>query len=179
MELFWSRGYEAASLSELTKKMGIGRQSLYDTFGDKQTLFLEAVRRYVETQQSLALALLRGPEPASERFERFFELWRLQAEDPQRRGCLLANCRAELGDEKAQIAELLHAGFGRLEQALERTVRDGMADGSIPPNRDPLGLARTLVAMANGVALRSRAGGASDAVDAVVKHARLLLFGEP
>ena len=46
MEVFWSRGYEAASVGELVKQMGINRQSLYDTFGDKHALYLQALDRY-------------------------------------------------------------------------------------------------------------------------------------
>ena len=49
MKVFWAHGYEAASLSELLKNMGIGKKSLYDTFGNKQALFLKALEHYART----------------------------------------------------------------------------------------------------------------------------------
>ncbi len=49
MEVFWRRGYEAASLAELLQNMGISRKSMYDTFGNKQALFLKALEHYAQT----------------------------------------------------------------------------------------------------------------------------------
>ncbi|MEM9005453.1 MAG: TetR/AcrR family transcriptional regulator, partial [Cyanobacteria bacterium P01_F01_bin.86] len=49
MDVFWEHGYEAASLSQLLKQMGIGKKSLYDTFGNKQSLFLKALEHYAQT----------------------------------------------------------------------------------------------------------------------------------
>ena len=49
MKVFWEHGYEAASLSQLLKQMGIGKKSLYDTFGNKQSLFLKALEHYAHT----------------------------------------------------------------------------------------------------------------------------------
>ncbi len=46
MEVFWEHGYEATSLSALLKNMGIGKKSLYDTFGNKRSLFLKALEYY-------------------------------------------------------------------------------------------------------------------------------------
>src|SRR2546421_1155785 len=60
MEVFWSRGYEAASIQELVKQMGINRQSLYDTFGDKHALYLAALDRYREVEGGKMFELLAG-----------------------------------------------------------------------------------------------------------------------
>src|SRR5918999_1970317 len=61
MEVFWSRGYEAASVGELVKRMGINRQSLYDTFGDKHSLYLQALDRYREVEGRKMFELLERP----------------------------------------------------------------------------------------------------------------------
>src|SRR2546423_4201723 len=60
MEVFWSHGYEAASIQELVKQMGINRQSLYDTFGDKHALYLAALDRYREVEGGKMFELLAG-----------------------------------------------------------------------------------------------------------------------
>ena len=60
MEAFWAGGCEATGVSDLLKTMGIGRQSLYDTFGDKRSLFLETLRHYFRTRVEPAMAGLRA-----------------------------------------------------------------------------------------------------------------------
>ena len=61
MELFWRQGYLATSLPDLVEHMGIGRQSLYDTFGDKRQLFLQALDRYAAVMIGGALGRLEEP----------------------------------------------------------------------------------------------------------------------
>ncbi len=62
MEAFWARGYEATSMQDLVEHMGINRQSLYDTFGDKHSLFLKALDRYHEVETRKLLAFVVGAE---------------------------------------------------------------------------------------------------------------------
>src|SRR5258705_9051265 len=97
MELFWTKGYEATSVSDLTAELGVHPGSLYRTFGDKHALFLRALARYRETQaRALAPALLAGG-PALPRVRAvlvgFIEL-AAEQEDPP--GCLVANTGGEL-----------------------------------------------------------------------------------
>src|ERR1043166_7581204 len=61
MEVFWARGYEAASVQDLVEHMGINRQSLYDTFGDKHALYLQALDRYQEVELRKLFELLARP----------------------------------------------------------------------------------------------------------------------
>ena len=58
VELFWSQGFDATSIADLEKHLGLGRQSLYNTYGDKRTLFLRAIQRYAETNRREAVAPL-------------------------------------------------------------------------------------------------------------------------
>src|SRR5918999_3717922 len=73
MEVFWSRGYEAASVGELVKRMGINRQSLYDTFGDKHTLYLAALDRYREVEGRKMFEVLERPGPVKRALRHLFE----------------------------------------------------------------------------------------------------------
>lgn len=61
LSLFWAKGYEATSLADLTRAMKLSKSSLYDTFGDKHSLFLAAFDRYADTYLKSALAGLRTP----------------------------------------------------------------------------------------------------------------------
>ena len=97
LELFWRRGYQGAGLTELLQAMGIARQSLYDTFGNKRRLFIRTIEYYRDTRLAQALALLEregSPLRNVKDVVRFFERLAL---DKRARGCLVANALVELG----------------------------------------------------------------------------------
>src|SRR5207237_6339181 len=73
MEVFWARGYEGSSIQDLVKHMGINRQSIYDTFGDKHTLFLEALDLYRDIQSRKVFEVLERPGSMKKNLRRLFE----------------------------------------------------------------------------------------------------------
>ncbi len=151
MDLFWEQGYEATGMSELVAQMGVGRQSLYDTFGDKRSLFLSALEHYADTYQGAVLAVLEGSEPPLERIRRVVRMWQEGASGPHCRGCLLANSAAELGYADPEISEMIRARLRRLEDAIRRVLAEAVARGELSSDPPPRALARTLVAIANGM----------------------------
>jgi AcrR family transcriptional regulator len=76
MEVFWEVGYEAAGLSRLLSAMGIGRQSMYDTFGDKRSLFLEALSHYVSTELAPIRRQLQADGSGLDNIYAVMEMWR-------------------------------------------------------------------------------------------------------
>src|SRR5437879_13191066 len=96
MEVFWSRGYEAASIQDLVKNMGINRQSLYDTFGDKHALYLQTLDRYREVEGRRMLELLGPPGSVKKTRRLSFEgvIERALCDRP-RRGCCMGNAVSE------------------------------------------------------------------------------------
>src|SRR6267378_420333 len=92
MEVFWSRGYEAASIQDLVTHMGINRQSLYDTFGDKHALYLLALDRYLEVESRKVFELLERPGSVKRSLRQLFEgVVERSLCDRQRRGCFMGN----------------------------------------------------------------------------------------
>src|SRR5436305_13985260 len=73
MEVFWTRGYEGASMQDLVKRMGINRQSIYDTFGDKHSLFLQSLDRYREIESRKLFAVLERPGSVKKNLRQLFE----------------------------------------------------------------------------------------------------------
>jgi TetR/AcrR family transcriptional regulator, transcriptional repressor for nem operon len=159
MDLFWRRGYEATSVHDLLEEMGIGRGSMYDTFGDKRALFLAALERFEETRVSRADEILEGSASAVEGIRRLFEttIEGLVSYEP-RRGCLLANTAVELAPHDEQIAGSISCYIRRTEDAFERALVRGRATGEIPADKDPKALARFLVSILHGVRVLARAG---------------------
>ena len=98
MELFWSQGYEATGMTELVERMGIGRQSLYDTFGDKRALFTAAVTHYFQSQVGPVVGLLRAPGSPLANLKKVFDYWEsMIGEDAH--GCLIGNSIVEFGQD--------------------------------------------------------------------------------
>src|SRR5690554_2174816 len=97
VELFWRLGYEGTSMAKLLEFMGISRQSLYDTYGDKHSLFLAVVDRYRCTTQTRLGELAAGNAPALDEIRDVFA-WAAREvfEHPDHRSCLMANAAIEL-----------------------------------------------------------------------------------
>src|ERR1700745_3071282 len=92
MEVFWTRGYEEASIQDLVTHMGINRQSIYDTFGDKHSLFLESLDRYREIQSRKVFAVLERPGSVKKNLRHLFEEVIARALSAEgRRGCFVGN----------------------------------------------------------------------------------------
>jgi AcrR family transcriptional regulator len=122
--VFWSNGYEGASLDDLTKAMGINRPSLYAKFGNKHGLFLAAIDRYIETisaPQSLPLAQEADIKAAVAGY--FREIVRTVTTANRPAGCLIASVACEVAerdtDLRAKIATLLDQAESFIDARLE------------------------------------------------------------
>lgn len=156
MNLFWLYGYQGVGLSDLLKHMGISRQSLYDTFGNKRALFMRVIEHYRATQLVDALALLdRDGSPLAnvKAVIRFFEQL---ASDSRCRGCLVANTLVELGPHDGQIAALLEETLGLLQQDLQRALREAQRRDELSADKSPLDLSRSLTNSLMGMAVLGR-----------------------
>lgn len=158
MELFWTRGYEATSVSDLTADLGVHPGSLYRTFGDKHALFLRALARYRETQaRALAPALLAGG-PVLPRIRAvmvgFIEL---AAEQESPRGCLAANTVGELlpGDEGA--ASGVAGVLADVEEGFLQGLRAAARQGEIAGGLDLPGWAAALTMLVQGLQVVAKA----------------------
>ncbi len=105
LELFWRRGYEATSMSDLVEHLGIGRASLYATFGSKHELYLKAFDRYGENRDAVLLRELSQPGPALPAVRAVLRRFAAEAADEERlSGCLVTNTAAELAPHDPQAA---------------------------------------------------------------------------
>ncbi len=160
MDLFWLRGYEATSVQELLDVMGIGRGSLYDTFGDKHALFLVALDRYREAAEASTISILEGAESPKEAIGKVFEdtVNGLAAQEEPRRGCLLVNSAVELAPHDPAVKERISRYVARVEDEFEQTIVRGQTSGELKAHHDPKALARFLVSNVLGLRVLARAG---------------------
>jgi AcrR family transcriptional regulator len=159
MRLFWERGYEETSISDLTTAMGIASPSLYAAFGDKQRLFEEAVERYANGPGAVVATALTEPT-AREAIERALtDAARLHAAPDRPPGCLIVN-EPRLTDRRGES----HAAV------LDR-LRRGVAEGDVPAETDVEALAAYVCAVLTGMSARARDGATADELTAVAQTA--------
>lgn len=158
MHLFWRHGYEATSVAELTRTMGITPPSLYAAFGDKRRLFLEAVHRYLGG----AGAVTRSIEGAVTAREAAHDLLVAAvmgdtgADTPP--GCLLASSIVTSSAEAADIREALAEIRRDIETALRRRIEKDIRLGLLPEGTDAEMLAGHVFAVVQGMSTLAKDG---------------------
>jgi TetR/AcrR family transcriptional regulator, transcriptional repressor for nem operon len=171
-DLFWRRGYAATGITELELALGIGRKSLYDTFGSKRELFLRALEHYADTVLKRICDGLEDPRGAPlENLERVLEKLGKHHGSPGGIGCLLGVAMAQAGSDDAELAALLRGYLKRLEDALERALEAARRSGAIHKSVDSRDAARNLVALTQGMALIGRITEAPTTQRSVVRAA--------
>src|SRR5258705_14018759 len=129
LEVFWTRGYEGATLPELTKAMGINRPSLYAAFGNKEELFRKALDRYQTGPMSFLAEALRKPTARAVVEAIFSGFIRMQRDRNQARGCLIVSGALASGEEaetvRRELAQLRQAIVMAFRERFERAVQDG------------------------------------------------------
>ncbi|GKU77453.1 TetR/AcrR family transcriptional regulator [Paenibacillus sp. L3-i20] len=146
MELFWEKGYEATSLSDLTSRMGIQKPSIYSTFGDKKVLFEAALRKYTMSRASLVRTRLQSHPSVKEAFRAFFE--GIVAEgytESHSRGCFCINTMVELAphDEKFEVLTREHQMY--LAVIFQETIERGIQSGELESGINAKALSQALI----------------------------------
>lgn len=156
MEVFWARGYEAASLAELLQHMGISRKSMYDTFGNKQSLFLKALDQYAQTRlRSIREQLLASGSPLRN-IEQLLQSMQKTHGKPGSKGCMLGTCTADFNTSDVEIAPILRSYYHQLENIYYEAISQAQAAGELNPKASARDLARMLLCTTQGMALVGR-----------------------
>ncbi|MBB6672899.1 TetR/AcrR family transcriptional regulator [Cohnella nanjingensis] len=159
MELFWEKGYEATSLSDLTAKMGIQRPSLYAAFGDKKELFEAALRKYNQFHASYVRTRLQSVPSVKEALRAFFAGIVAEAcEEVPNRGCFCLNVMVELAPHDAKFEVLTREHQMYLAAIFQETIERGKRSGELGNHVNAKALAQTLVVSMIGltVLMKSR-----------------------
>ena len=159
-EVFWKKGFEGASLPELTAAMGINRPSLYAAFGNKEALFRRAMDRYAQGPAAHVERALA--EPTARRVaERLLEGTVQLLSNPRHpRGCLLVQSALACGTEAESVRDTLAAKRAAGEARLRQRLEKARAAGDLPKTARPSDLARYLMTVAQGLSVQA-AGGAT------------------
>ena len=158
MNVFWSNGYKATSLSNLTDAMGISKSSLYETFGSKHDLFLSTIEYYVRTVTSQISGTAHINAPAIKVIRALFDrAVQRMAEPTSRRGCYLNNCAVEVSVRDEDAAERVKNGLTLMEDAFHTLIVRAQREGTVLRTHDARALSRFLVSSLNGILVMGKA----------------------
>ena len=174
MQVFWTKGYAATSVADLTAAMNLSKSSLYGAFGDKHAVFLEAVEFYRDHVTARVRSAINLPKPARQVIRSILGRAVDRILEPDgRRGCFLNNSAVEVAPHDPATAERCRSGLLLMEDSFERLVRRAQAEGDIAVEHDSRKLARLLNGTVNGIMVIGKANPdyqtLKDIVDAVMK----------
>lgn len=176
MGAFWAQGYDATSMQDLVDCMGINRGSLYATFGDKRSLFIEALRRYdamYRKDWTAAVSAGNGPRAAIETV--FDQAISAVVKKGSSDGCLLVNTALELSPHDQDISAIVDHGLAEMEAFFRDMIEQGQAVDEIPTHLDLVDTARGLLSLFIGLRVLSRSRPEEPLLRSVAKQATALL----
>lgn len=182
--LFWERGFGGTSISDLEAAMGIGRTSIYASFGAKEDLFMAAIDHYDATYSIRLRQALQSGLPVRAAIALYFDELLKAFHDPDLPlGCLVTNVAVEGDRGTTRMGRRIAASITRAEDTFYRVLRDAQIAGEIDNRADARAIARYLVASTHGLSAMAKAVADTtmlrDVVNVVLASADELLAGKP
>ncbi len=172
MHVFWTRGYHATSLTDLLEGTGLSRGSLYKAFGDKKSLFLEALDCYATAGLEELGDALAAPGSAKEAIRAALTIYvPLSAGSAGQRGCMVMATAAEMLPHDPEVSARVQDTFSKIQALLAGAVQRGQGMGEIPARQNARDLARFLVCQIEGMRLLGKVGATRQDMTAVVDAA--------
>ena len=175
VQLFWAKGYAATGIAELQEQMGIGRKSLYDTFGNKRQLFIKALRLYSESWLRQSFSELNKEGSPLGNVRRLMRTFQEYNSRPGSMGCLLGVSMAQFRTNDGEMAEILRHHIKFIEEAFYKAFKRAQDVGELDQNTNIRDLARLYLGIAQGLALIGRVQDAPPVPRSIVNAALALL----
>ena len=169
LHLFWRKGYEGTSLTELTEAMAINRPSLYAAFGNKEELFRRVCERYGERADHLDKAC--ALPTAREAVETFLRGAAEHMLHPEHAGCLLVTSCLAGGDESERARQVLSDARRATVERWRARFEQARQEGELPPDADPVALAHYVMAISHGMTVHARSGASREALRGIAELA--------
>ncbi|MBP0495426.1 TetR/AcrR family transcriptional regulator [Pararoseomonas indoligenes] len=169
IRLFWTKGFEATSIADLTQAMGIGAPSLYAAFGSKEALYAEALRHYAETNEGYVWAGFQSAPTARDAVRSLFmdsaaALTGCVVDIP--RGCMVT--LSAVGSEgHEELGELVRSARAATLERLSGRFRRAVEEGEVPASTDLHALARFVQTLQSGMSILARDGASRADLEAV------------
>jgi AcrR family transcriptional regulator len=176
---FWTGGYAATSVDDLSAATGLGKGSLYGAFGDKHALFVRALDGYCAEAIDECVAQLGQPGVAA--YDRLAAHVRAKADalvaDVDRRGCMMSKSSAELGATDPDVDRVVSRSLTRWQDALVDCITEAQRDGTVTAAADPEALATLLLGVIRGFETLGKGGVEPARIVAAAEAALVLIAG--
>ena len=151
MSVFWQKGYKATSMKDLVEQMGIQPGSIYNSFGDKHSLFIESIKYYGEVVTSNTIKVLNDGESPAGNIRKFFQDTISRPADKQCIGCLVVNTVVELAPHDEQVAEAVNTILKNIEKAFYNCLLKAQELGEISAESNIKALASYFASSTHGL----------------------------
>lgn len=159
IEIFWHKGYNGTSAQDLVTHLGLSRSSLYDTFGDKQKLFVQSLKKYQKQSQDQIVDLFEKSENIKETLQDIFKQAVIESlEDRITKGCFMVNSSVELAMHDQEIAKIVQNSAKTMEEIFTNAVQKGQDLGHISKKMGAKVLARFIFNNYSGIRVLARTG---------------------
>ena len=158
VRLFCRQGFAATSTDELMRVMGVGRQSMYDTFGDKRALFLTALEAYVTESVQSINAELEKPGSALSALQSALASFAERNDSSSAEGCMGLNAISEFGQRDADVTRITRKAAGAQRQTLMRVLARAKKQGELSPDADLDSMADFFESTLAGIRMAAKAG---------------------
>lgn len=157
MHLFWLKGYNATSMQDLVDELGISRSSLYDTFGDKHSLFMQALKNYQANTHEQVKELVQNTVSTKEAIRKI--LTNIVSEltaDKEHKGCFLVNASVEMALNDKEVGDMLCQNDRQMEDFFYEALKAGQQKGEITNAQDARLLAKFIINNIKGLRVASK-----------------------
>ncbi|WP_306349765.1 TetR/AcrR family transcriptional regulator [Flavobacterium sp. '19STA2R22 D10 B1'] len=157
VDLFWQKGYQGTSAQDIVDCLGISRSSLYDTFGDKHTLFVAALKRYKSKMGNPFIEIIEQTEDAKKAIHQIFQMILDESIDQKcNKGCFMVNATMELSQVDPEITAIINRNTQDMEEAFCMAIEKGQKMGTISTVHDPRKIALFLINAISGLRVTAK-----------------------
>jgi len=157
VHLFWLKGYNGTSMQDLVDGLGISRSSLYDTYGDKHTLFLKSLENYEKTVSTKMEAIVGKATSAKDAVKGLLEfiIGELLS-DKEHKGCFLVNAAVEVAPHDQEVNKIICQSDREVEEYFYQVIKTGQEKEEIATKQDPRALAGFILNNIKGVRVTAK-----------------------
>ena len=167
LQIFWNRGYEGASLAELTETLGVNKPSLYAAFGNKEELFMKALSKYVQGPAAFVREIVNEPTAHAVAKRFLYQAAEFLTQSSHPKGCMIVQGALSGGESAEMIKNVLMEYRAGYEKLLAKRFEQAKADGDLPSDANSAALAKYLAMLHQGMSVQATSGASEEELKTV------------
>lgn len=162
VDVFWRKGFADTSIGDLEHALGMGRQSIYNSFGDKRALYLRALQTYYDRGSEMLTAIFSGERRGLDAIYAYFDtVIDHQTRSDERRGCFMIKSLVDYGTSDTEVANRCKSNEARIVALFNDALTEAVEDQTIPASIDIDATALMLSTQVYGLSVQARSGASS------------------